>query len=173
MHNDVYFGSLAIALAERIVCYNQRLVYHRVNNPESLQARDTVAYPLLTQCCTALKQSLIEHEIFHGCIKTAYNNLVSRSIERRSRLKTEIMLSRQYYSAMKKNLVPNLFESPEDFADDTIIPRAIYESTDYDHYVLLLVERTGNEMISKKNKDYIVGHALLAIPRAIKRTIRK
>ena len=85
------------------------------------------------------------------------------------------MLSKEFYSEMKKNLVPNLFESPEDFKDDTIIPGVIYESTDYDNYVMLLVERTEKEMdsmISKESKDYIVGHALLAIPRKIRRALR-
>lgn len=171
-HNDVYFVSLSIALAERIVCLNRRLVYHRVNNPQSLQGRGTIAYPHLIQCCTALKQSLIERRKYYGCMKNAYNKVVSHSIERRSRSKPEVMLSKQFYSEMKKNLVPNLFETPEDFADNTVIPSAIYESTDYDHYVLLLVEKMESDMISKKSKDYIVGHALLAIPRKIKHAIR-
>lgn len=171
MYNDVYFVSLSVALAERIVCLNKRLVYYRVNNPYSLQGRGTIAYPYFIQCWTALKQSLIEHGIFHGCIKNAYNKWVSNSIEWRTRSKPEVMLSKQYYSEMKKNLVPNLFESPEDFANDKVIPGVIYESTDYDHYVILLVERTEDEMISKKSKDYIVGHALLAIPRIIKRAV--
>ena len=171
IHNDVYFVSLSIALAERIVCLNRWLVYHRVNNPESLQGRGTIAYPCLIQCCTALKQSLIEHGLFHRCIKTSYNKRVSHMIERSTRSKPEVMLSKQYYSEMKKNLVPNLFESPDDFADDTIIPGAIYESTDYDNYVMLLVERTEKEMVSMKSKDYIVGHALLSIPRKIKRAV--
>lgn len=171
-HNDVYFGLLAVALAERIACLNERLVYHRINNPESLQGQSIIVYPYLIQCYTALKKSLIEHGMFHGCIKSEYNRSLSKSIERRTRSKTEVMLSKHYYSEMKKNLVPNLFESHEDFADNTIIPRIIYESTDYDNYVMLLIERTENEMISKKSKDYIVGHALLAIPRKIKRVLR-
>ena len=174
-HNDVYFGSLAIALAERIACLNRRLVYHRINNPESIKGRGTIAYPHLIQCCTELKRSLIEHGKFCGCIKNAYNKVVSNSIERRTRSKPKVMLSKEFYSEMKKNLVPNLFESPEDFKDDTIIPGVIYESTDYDNYVMLLVERTEKEMdsmISKESKDYIVGHALLAIPRKIRRALR-
>ena len=78
------------------------------------------------------------------------------------------MLSKQYYSEMKKNLVLNIFESPEDFAENTVIPRVIYESTDYDNYVMLSFERKEGEMISRKSKDYIVGHTLLSIPRKIK-----
>lgn len=170
-HNDLYFGLLSIALAERIVCLNQRLVYYRINNLESLQGRETIAYPHLIQCYTALKQSLIDHGKYHGSTRNAYNKCVSHSIERRTRSKPEVMLSKQYYSEMKKNLVPNLFESPDDFADDTIIPGVIYESTDYDNYVMLLVERTEKEMVSMKSKDYIVGHAFLAIPRKIKRIV--
>ena len=170
-HNDVYFGCLSIALAKRIVCLNRCLVYYRVNNPESLQGKETTSYPYLIQCWTALKQSLIEYEIFHGCIKSAYNRRVSRSIEKRTRSKIEEMLSKQYYSEMKKNLVPNLFETPEDFVNDTIILNIIYESADYDHYVKLLYERMENRMISKKSKDYIIGHTLLAIPRIIKHAV--
>lgn len=173
LHNDVYFCLLSVALAKRIVCFNRRLVYHRVNNPESLQGRGTIAYPYLIQCFTALKQALIEHELFHGHIKTSYDKRVSISIEQRGRENPEAMLSRQYYSEMKNNLVPNLFEAPEDFADDTIIPGVIYESTDYDHFVLLLVERMEGGMISKKSIDYAVGHAMLAIPRKIKYVMGK
>ena len=170
-HNDVYFVSLSIALAERIVCLNQPLVYHRGNNPESLQGRELNAYPFLIQCCTALKQSLIEHGIFQGCVKKAYNKTVSHSIEWRTRSKPKVMLSKQYYSEMKKNLVPNLFESPEDITDDTLIPGVIYESADYDNYLLLLFERMKDEMISKKSKDYIVGHAVMAVLRKMKHVL--
>ena len=168
-HNDVYFGLLSIALAERIVCLNRRLVYYRVNNPGSLQGKGTISYSLLIQCFTELKQSLKENGLFRGCTKIAYNKFVSNSIERGTGLKTEVLLSKEYYIEMKKNLVPNLFESPEDFADKTIIPGVIYESTDYDNYILLLFERMEDRLISKKSKDYIVGHALLSIPRRIKR----
>ena len=166
-HNDVYFGALAIALAERIVCLNKRLVYHRMNIPESLQGRKMNVYPYLIECYSELKKKLIALDRFHGNVRNAYNKCVSTSIERRTRAKPEVMLSKAYYSAMKANLVPNLFESPEDFADHTVIPGVIYESRDYDHYVLLLFKRTENEMISKKSKEYIVGHALLAFPRKI------
>ena len=167
-HNDVYFGLLTVALAERIVCLNKYLVYYRINNPESLQGRGTIAYPYLIQVYIAVKQHLIENGIFHGNIKKAYNKRLSNSIERRTRSKKEVMLSKEYYFEMKKNLVPNLFESPDDFADNTIIPRTIYESSDYDNYVMLLFERMKDEMISKKSRDYIVGHAVLAVPRKIK-----
>lgn len=172
-HNDVYFVSLSIALAERIVCLNQQLVYYRVNNMDSLQGRNLNSYPDLIQCCTELKQSLAENGLFHGCIKDGYNKVVCDSIDGRTRSKPEVMLSRQYYSEMKKNLVPILFESPEDFTDNTFIPDVIYKSTDYDNYVLLLVKRMGEEMISKNNKDYIVGHELLTILRRIKRILGK
>lgn len=172
-HNDVYFVLLSIALAERMVCLNRRLVFYRTNNSESLQGGRMASYPYLIQCHTALKQSLIEHGIFRGPIKTSYNKRVIKSMELTTRL--NILLSKQYYSEMKKNLVPNLFESPEDFADNTIIPGVIYESTDYDHYVMLLAERLNDqtqEIISKKSIDYIVGHALLAIPRRVKHALR-
>lgn len=173
-YNDVYFGTLAIALAKRIVCLNQRLVYHRVNNSESLQNRKTITYPILIEVWPALKQSLIEHGIFQGNIKNAYNKRVSRSIEERARENTEEMLSKQYYSEMKKNLIPNLFESPEDIAKNAIIPGAIFESTDYDNYVMLLVKRMEDQsraLVPKNSRDYIIGHALLAIPRKIKHAI--
>ena len=173
-HNDVYFGSLAVALAKRIVCLNERLVYHRINNKESLQGRETITYPYMIQWYTALKQSLIKHGVFEGEIKRVYSKKVCHSIECGARLKTEEILSKTFYSEMKKNLFPNLFDSPEDITKDAIIPFAIYESTDYDGYVLLLVERLKNrnkDMISKESKDYILGHAILKFPRRIKNVI--
>ena len=172
-HNDVYFGELAIALADRIVCIKKRLTFYRVNNSASLQGKGTIAYPHLIKCCSALKQSLIEHGKFHGDILVAYNRLVRNSIERRARAKTDVLLSKDFYSAMKKNLIPNLFEAREDFAEN-IIPRSIYDSTDYENYVFLLIENQkelNENMISKKSKDYLLGHALLAIPRKIKHAI--
>lgn len=172
-HNDVYFCALSVALAERIVCMNQRLVHHRVNNPKSLQGQKLPAYPYLTEAFSALKQSLKALGKFHGGIRDGYHKSLSSSIDRRTMAKPAVMLSKEFYTAMKQNLVPKLFDSPEDFPDDTIVPKVLYESTDYDHYVTLLFERTEAELISKKSKDYIVGHALLAIPRAIKRAIGK
>ncbi len=174
-HNDVYFGLASVALAERIACLNKRLVYHRINNPESLQGNRTYAFQNLIEVYSGLKEKLIAHGKFYGSTRNAYNKLVIQSIKQKSRLKPEVIVSKQYFSEMKKNLVPGIFESPEDFTDDTVIPRIIYESTDYDHYVMLLVERLNDqsiEMISKKSKDYIVGHALLAIPRKIKCALR-
>ena len=162
-------------MAERIACLNKRLVYHRFNNPESLQGSGTYEFQNLIEVYSGLKETLIAHGKFYGSTRNAYNKVVIQSIEQKSRSKPEVMLSKQYYSAMKKNLVPNIFESPEDFAENTVVPRVIYESTDYDHYVILLVERLydqSEDRISMKSRDYIVGHALLAIPRKIKHAIR-
>lgn len=171
-HNDVYFGMMAVALAQRIACLNLQLVYHRINNPESLQGKSLPSFPYLIPCWSALKQSLVERGLFQGIIKSAYNKHICHLIDWRARSNPEEMLSRQYYSEMKENLVPNLFESPQDFTGVALIPSIIYESTDYDHYVLLLVKGMENEMISKKSKDYMIGHALLAIPRKLKQTLR-
>ena len=167
-HNDVYLGLLGIALAERIVCLNRRLVFHRYNNPESLQGNGMYAYQNLIEVYSDLKRSLIASGRFSGSTRNAYSRLVSHSIEQKARSKPEVMLSKEYYSEMKKHLVPDIFESPDDFADTTIIPGIIYESTNHDNYVMLLVERTRKDMVSKKSSDYIVGHALLSIPRKIK-----
>ena len=173
-HNDVYFGFLSVALAKRIACLNQRFVYHRINNMESLQGREIIKHPFLIESYNALKQSLIEKGIFRGDFKKAYNKKLCYSIERGFNIKTEEILSKPFYLEMKKNLIPNLFESPEGIAKDAIIPRCIYESTDYDNYIFLLVERlkAGNKgKVSKKSKDYIIGHALLAVPRKIKHAV--
>ena len=172
-HNDVYFVSMSIAVAERIVCLNKRLVYYRVNNSESLQGMGTFSYPYLIQSFSKLKQSLTEQGMFQGPYKTAYNKRLSRLIEKRSRSRWEVMFSKQFYLEMKKNLVPNLFDSPQDFADGTVILSAIYESVDYENYVMLLGKRMEDDMLIKISKDYTVGHAVLTIPRFIKRVVRK
>lgn len=176
-HNDVYWALLSVALAERIVCIDEPLVYYRTNNPKSLQGQKLAAYPYLIECFSALKQSLTALGKFHGRIRNAYNKFLSRSIERRSRSKPEIMLSKQYYMAMKQNLVPRLFESSGDFAKGTIIPRAIYESTDYDNYLLLLFQSMEEESwktILRKSRAYPIYRRLrwaLAIPRRILRAV--
>ena len=170
-HNDLYFTMLSMTLAHRIIYLKKRYIYYRINNSKSLQGKGDPSYPYLIECYTALKKALSFHGKFRGSIRNTYNKCVSHSIERRSRSKPEVMFSKQYYCEMKENLIPNLFDSPADFANDTNIPGIIYESMDYDHYVLLLVESMKDEMISKQSKDYILGHALLAVPRKIRDVI--
>ena len=167
-HNDVYFAFLSVALAERIACVGEPLVYYRFNNPESLQGQKTPAYPYLTEAFSALKESLRELGIFKGNIREGYNRTLSSSIEKRCRNKPEVMLSKEFYTAMKQNLIPRLFDSPEDINSKKAIPRAICESTDFDNYLILVTE----ELSRNNSKDYIIGHALLRFPRFIKRMIR-
>ena len=171
-HNDVYFGMLSVALAERIVCINKPLVYYRSNNPESLQGKKAAAYPYQIECYSALKQSLTARGKFYGSMRSAYNQTVSAAIERRAEAKPEIMPSKQFYTEMKKNLIPNLFDAAEDIPDSAVILKAIDQSADYEQYVLLLFEIMKNETVSKKNRNYIVGHALLSIPRTIRNALR-
>lgn len=170
--NDVYFGLLSMALAERIVCVDEPLVYYRFNNPESLQGKRVAAYPYYIECYSALKQSLTARGKFHGQMRSAYNKTASANIERKAEAKPEIKLSKQFYTEMKKNLIPNLFDAAEDIPDFAVNLKAIAQSADYEHYILLQFETLKNEMVSsKKSKDYIIGHALLAVPRIIRNAV--
>ena len=169
-HNDVYFGLLSVALAERIACIGKPLVYHRINNPESLQGRDLPSYPYLNQVFPALKRSLKALGRFQGSIRDGYNQSLSSSIQTRARAKPQVALSKDYYTAMKRDMIPELFDSFEDFPNDAIIPGVIYRSMDYENYLFLLLDtivNQQNDLLSEKSFDYIVGHALLAIPRFI------
>ena len=179
-HNDVFFAQLSIALADRIVTVDNSFVYYRINNSSSLQGNSDDSWLYLAECYSALKKALIDRNKFHGAIREAYIKTTCAAIEYRSSMEKKTSLSVRFYSELKRRLIPELFESPKDFEDAEILHR-VYCSEDYDNYVFLWIESKDEqirslqniiktlqeETVSKKCKDYLIGRAILKLPRAV------
>ena len=179
-HNDVFFAQLSIALANRITIVDRCFVYYRINNSKSLQGNTDDSWLYLTECYSALKKALTDRDRFHGAVREAYIKTACTAIEYRSSLEKKSSLSDRFYSELKRRLIPELFESPKDFEDAELLHR-VYCSEDYDNYIFLWIESKDKqiralqntikmlreETVSKKCKDYLVGHTILKLPRAV------
>ena len=183
-HNDVYFSQLSLALASIIVSLRERFVYYRVGNKDSLQGQKKCDYQSLITCFTELREALIQHGVYNDILKKAYCQHAIKAISKRAWVNGDVLLDPLFYSSLKESLVPQLFDSPTDFADDFLL-LSMNNSISYDQYVISVakgkIDQTKelidinaklkstmkNDMVSKKSKDYIVGHWGLMIPRGL------
>ena len=65
--NDVYFVMVSLAVAKRIVAVENVLIHYRVGMKENLQANNYKSPLIIFQALRAVKESLIERQVFSPC----------------------------------------------------------------------------------------------------------
>lgn len=156
--NDTYFTHMAAFLADRIVYFPKRLVYYRVNNINSLQGNPNKDRSSIIVCKKAIKTKLKELGIFYGVYKKAYERHLKIILHTYGEIdKADFESYRLFFDELKKELVPGLFDSPDDFKDDPWITH-IYNDT-YDSFLFFL---SSQYMFPKDSTDYRLGHTIVS-----------
>lgn len=188
-NNDVYFTCMALVLCKRIVCLNEYLLYYRTNNADSIQGDSALGRDSFVPALVQLKEEMLARGYFVEPYRQAYNYYADFSIKRNSELvnKTSPFELKKYYNSIKNKLVPDIFLSPEDFYS-LPFTKAIFEKENFESFLFcqLEIEKEKNnklreynkellkriddiydKTVSKKSKDYIIGHTALTLPRMI------
>ena len=173
--NDVYFSYMAVAWAERIAFIDKRYVRYRVNNSNSLTGILDLDRESYVDAVMSCKKGLTEAGKYNGSIKRSAiqysQKLISRGII--PPYTTESL--KNYYLYAKEHLIPDMFDSPSEFEECSVV-RNIYESTDFCDFLCKQLE---SEKTEKKNyippssRDVRVGRAVLSIPRWVYRRIKR
>ena len=177
--NDSYFTNMAACLSKRMKFLNRYLTYYRVNNNSSLQGSADTGRTSFIVPFSAVKSELIHRELFNGAVKEAFNEHICRHISHFGHLR--IYRSEQlksYYTTIKDNLIPLLFEKPEEFDTDPYV-KLFYYSKDFEEFIfeaykqevikneesIIRIKSLYDSRVSKNSFDYRIGHMLLAFPR--------
>ena len=168
--NDMYFTFVALPQAERMVYLDKKYVTYRSGNPESIQGKTNMGRETFVDVSVSIKKGLQEIGKYNGDIKQSFlknaRGLLNLIID--SPYDKE-MLEKCYLHA-KEQLIPNIFDSAEEFGD-CYIAQGIYESEDYSDFLgrQLVAEREDREKnyIIRSSWEARVGKLVLKIPKKI------
>ncbi len=166
--NDTYFTHMAAYLSDRIVFLRKRLVFYRMNNAASLQGNVNAELSAFVPMEAAIKRGLADRQLYRGVEKKAYLKDLCRTISSYGHADADADSYREYYDRVREALIPDLFDSADDFSSDEWV-KMLYESDNLESFLLYYIRDLKQNRISKKSKDYILGHAQLVVPRRIKR----
>lgn len=147
IHNDEYFVSMSMVLAKKISVVNNRLVYYRINNNESLQGMDsleTVSYAFY-KALTAIQTELISKGIYKAVERSFINKCITICIGTLNKQKNYDNFS-EIYNFIKKNVFNKL--NIKNF-DDTFF----YSNSNYD-IIKRIFKYTPEEFIFYENILY-------------------
>lgn len=164
--NDVRFAICSVSSAQRMVFLKDCLVNFRVRNANSLQGRVNSKMECSILSRAATKQELIKRGLYSGEIKKSYYNTCKELCEIFKRITDTDALCR-YYNVLKLNLIPDLFDSSNNFEDSEIM-NLVFQSKAVEDFIFQLYQRTREESVSKSSIDYRLGHLLLKLPRKVK-----
>ena len=184
--NDNYFILITTCLANRIVFLDKRLVYYRVNNDKSLQGNSASGRELFLDALAPVKKEFQRRGIFDGNIQAAFCRFACNSINHLWGISERTVPSRQsFYKTVKDRMIPDVFDSVEDFANDSLTSD-LFESADFSDFLLkrLATEETHTKelrgkiktlydtTVPKSSSTYRLGEALLFLPRTVQRLFR-
>ena len=177
-HNDVCFAQLTVAIAHKIATLDELLVYYRIGNEQSLQGENNSTLSFFLESLDALKKELMAREKYEGAVCLSYRKFAVNAIEYRSKEYSDYS-SLAFYETAKQRILPMLDDS-EEAVQNRLNLESVYLCDSYEAYVQRLLQKKDEEIknlreetISKKSKDYRIGHFLLIIPRFIKRMTEK
>ncbi len=178
--NDILFTHVAAALADRMIYIPKKLVYYRTNNRSSLQGESDSQRESYINCGIAVKNEMIRRGLYNGPVREACCSYAAKLIRMGAIGFQDMDGARRYYEFVKANLIPNLFESCEDFSED-VTTNIIYGSGSFEECMFLLlqdrmqtVEDLTDEIIAIHNSpEYRRGKTLMKVPRKIKRMLHR
>ena len=174
--NDTVFTNLAGYLAKRVLFLRERFVYYRSNNETSLQGNINHDRDAFVFAAKALKKELCRRGTFYGSYKTTYCKRVCEMLRYYGCLTGELYSAKEYFITLKQELIPSIFDSENDFEHDVWVSQ-VYRCSSFEEYLWYrtcsLQSTISTEYVSKKSKDYKIGHSVLAVPRKIKQDLEQ
>ena len=184
---DTFFVMTTACCADRIVFLDKPLFFYRVNNSASSQGNVNVGRDAFLLARICVKAELQNRGLFVENVRTSFFENAVASIKHYYYLGDRDAASlRDYYRTVKSHLTPDVFDSAEDFSEDSFLTM-LNQSDDFDDFLLMLLdaeEKRSAELIqtvknlyetrvSKQNKAYKLGQILLFFPRKIVRLFAK
>ena len=180
--NDEFFSRMVVVKAKRIFCLEKYFVNYRIN-PESLQGKRRQncikGYNCFALALMKIKTELIRQNLFSNLIEDSYSCLVTKELEgafKKVNFEEQVVL---LYDYLKQNLVPNLYQNADIIPKDSVA-FSIYCSQSITDFLLMeyircksKLELAQKDFIPRTSKSYIVGNAILSIPRIIRNFFKK
>ena len=180
--NDFYFTNMAAFLAKRVYFFNKRFVYYRTNNDNSLQGNIHRDRSAIIDAEAALKQDLKKRGLFYEVFKETFYNQLFEQIRRYGLFMGDKSNAEEYIMTLKNRMIPELFDSTDELYNDEWA-KNVYNCNSFEEYLWYRVsclEKEKKQIIDKcdyceykNNKDYLIGHFILIIPRRIKHLFKK
>ena len=177
--NDFYFTNMAAFLAKRVYFLNKRFVYYRTNNDNSLQGNINRDRSAIIDAEASVKNELKKRGIFYGKYKETYYKRLFKEIRAYGLFTGEKSSAEEYFLSLRSRMIPELFDSKDDIKTDEWV-NTVYSCSSFEDYLwhrVCFLEKEKNqilgECVSKNNKDYLVGHILLYLPRKIKGLLKQ
>lgn len=95
--NDMFFGFISLIMADKISLLKESLVFYRKNNPNSIGATRTKFSTYFYEALSAMKQFLIEKELFDLYRSSYYNYVMEFGIRLFNMLYSYQELSKMYF----------------------------------------------------------------------------
>ena len=176
--NDTYFTNMAMSLSTRMLYVKKRYVHYRVNNLASLQGNCDKDRESGISCQKAIKAALKSKDIFCDKLKESFYKRTCDVLSYYGRNIGSRDNYEKYFEALKKCLIPELFEKSSDFSECNFLCD-VYESCDFDDFLVRRLRevekelKLKNDYVSKNTIDYKLGRLLLSVPRKVKRIIER
>lgn len=166
--NDLFFTYAALSRAERIGILNERLLYYRYDNPESLQSTREKSIYDFYEALTKLKTYLQLNNLYHRYEQSFVNLSLNRCIKVLS-LTQDIDIQKDLFNRLKKDIFLNLGIIPdreeEYFYFDSYNDYMKINSHTYEEYLSLTKPYYYelSKLISENNNIIIYGAGINAV----------
>lgn len=164
--NDKVFVLTALSTADRLFHLSKRLLFYRINNSASLQGAKNKNRQDFVFSLIELKRQLKNRDLYDAKFKIIYNRFAWKELISGMRPPYTREAFEDYYSCIKQNLFPNLFDGPDDFCGESTLKR-VYVS---DSFVDFLIDEYQAKLFStvgKNSYEYKIGNAIMKIPRRL------
>lgn len=162
--NDEYFNRAICLAAKDIYSIKKRFVHYRINNDSSLrgQLRNKKADPVCGfKICSELKSYMVSHNIFEGDFKEAYFKYAQSIILSRVQLSAcSIDYAKMANEYFMNRLVPDIFESEKEFANNKLIYE-LYGCNNVEDYLCTLAFYASSNNQLQNSLEYRIGSKIL------------
>lgn len=178
---DTFFVMTTACCANRIVFLDRPLFFYRVNNSASSQGNVNVDRDAFLLARICVKAELQKRGLFVENVRASFfENAAAKIKDYYHKGGKNAASQRDYYQTVKTHLIPDVFDSAEDFSEDSFLTM-LNQSVGFDDFLLKLLnaeEKRSTELnqtvknlyettVPKSSKAYKLGSLQLAVPRAI------
>lgn len=168
--NDEYFNRAICLAAKDIYSIKKRFVHYRINNDNSLrgQLRNKKADPVCGfKICSELKSYMVSHNLYYGDFKEAYINYAQSIVLSRVQLSAcSVDYAKMANEYFMNRLVPEIFDSEEDFSNNKLICDLHKCNTAEDYLCTLAFYSTSNSQ-QQNSLEYKIGAKILFAIRSV------
>lgn len=162
-NNDEFFNRMIVVDADKILFYNKRFVYYRINNSNSLQGSLTRNVLCFGEALKAVYDELNMRNKLSGDIRVTYYKYAIRMISSNVSKVSEYSNMEKVFYYLKNDVIPYIF-SDERIPEKTV-PRLISQASSCGDFLFEYKKLQETHIVSKDTLEYKLGHWILSGPK--------